>query len=211
MSRSTSGTITGTASQAVRSTSLPIVPHTACDAVDYTVIDALADAVHQTVRDTLADTFRRTLSGTLRGSVDVRMTGPRGGLHRALTIREKVFGPDHFSVAEVLDGLARVCCQTGRTAEAPGLSAGADTVTRTTTKRPGRAAFPGRLYLRPTCESTFRRPGRHPSGTRPGHWARRRSRSGRAPARPRPGRVRTCGEILQTSGTRPTSGRSPGR
>jgi hypothetical protein len=32
------------------------------------------------------------------------MTGPRGGLHRALTMREQVFGPDHLFVAEVLDG-----------------------------------------------------------------------------------------------------------
>jgi hypothetical protein len=68
------------------------------------------------------------LSGTLLASVDVRLTGPRGGLHRALTIREMVFGPDLRSTAETLEGLAKVCQQTGRTAEAQELSARAQRI-----------------------------------------------------------------------------------
>jgi hypothetical protein len=51
------------------------------------------------------------------------MTGPRGSLHRALTIREKVFGPDHTFTAETLEGLTKVCEQTGRAAEAQELAA----------------------------------------------------------------------------------------
>jgi hypothetical protein len=58
----------------------------------------------------------------LRASVDVRLTGPRGSLHRALTIREKVFGPDNPSVVKTLEGPAKVCEQTGRAAEAQELA-----------------------------------------------------------------------------------------
>ena len=47
---------------------------------------------------------------------------------RALAIREKVFGPDHPFVAEVLEGLTKVCEQTGRTAEAQELSARAKAI-----------------------------------------------------------------------------------
>jgi hypothetical protein len=45
-----------------------------------------------------------------------------------LAIREKVFGSDHPLVAEVLDGLARACEQSGRTAEARELSSRAQRI-----------------------------------------------------------------------------------
>jgi hypothetical protein len=47
---------------------------------------------------------------------------------RALAIREKAFGPDHTFVAESLDGLAKVCEPTGRTAEAQEFSARAKSI-----------------------------------------------------------------------------------
>jgi len=40
-----------------------------------------------------------------------------------LAIRVKVFGPDNIFVAETLDGLAKVCEQTARAAEAREISA----------------------------------------------------------------------------------------
>ena len=49
----------------------------------------------------------------------------RGGTQE---IREKVFGADHPFVAEVLDGLTKVCEQTGRTAEAQELTARAQRI-----------------------------------------------------------------------------------
>jgi len=47
----------------------------------------------------------------------------RWSLYCALSIRVKVFGPDHVFVAEPLEGLAKVCEQTGRAAEAQEFSA----------------------------------------------------------------------------------------
>jgi hypothetical protein len=41
---------------------------------------------------------------------------------RALAIREAKLGPDHPDVAKTLDVLAKVCEQTGRTAEAQELA-----------------------------------------------------------------------------------------
>jgi len=47
----------------------------------------------------------------------------RWSLYCALSIRVKVFGPDNIFVAETLDGLAKVCEQTARAAEAREISA----------------------------------------------------------------------------------------
>ncbi len=47
---------------------------------------------------------------------------------RALAIQEAKLEPDHPDLAQTLDGLAEVCEQTGRTAEAQELSARAKSI-----------------------------------------------------------------------------------